>query len=259
VLREIIYGLHYNETEHRGFVCAGALKNFVESMPANYAINMAGHSMGNIVVGEAIRMGLQVRNYALLQGAISASCFDPRTSLFQSALVNAESKKNGLTPDTYMQWGYRGYLQKVPGHLVSFYNEGDFALRTGRTAKAKETNWFANQRNSKPSNSGPGSYTYSGSPLRARYIMGRGKKASERVLTDARESMALVARSRTFPVGAESRTGGVIGGGVDLLDSQYSFGRERSDHSGEFNRNIQDHMKAFYAALLEAFELAPNQ
>jgi hypothetical protein len=49
---------------------------------------------------------------------------------------------------------------------------------------------------------------------------------------------AFVARSRTKAVGALDYAGGPIGAKINLRDD-YGFGRERSDHSGQFTRNIQ--------------------
>jgi hypothetical protein len=49
---------------------------------------------------------------------------------------------------------------------------------------------------------------------------------------------AFVARSRTKAAGVLDYVGGHIGAKISLRDD-YGFGRERSDHSGQFLRNIQ--------------------
>ena len=54
-----------------------------------------------------------------------------------------------------------------------------------------------------------------------------------RNVTDSWEMKAFVARSRTKAAGALDYVGGHIGAKISLRDD-YGFGRERSDHSGQF-------------------------
>ncbi len=69
-----------------------------------------------------------------------------------------------------------------------------------------------------------------------------------------------MARSRTSAVGSEGATRGVIGGSVDLgdPDGAFQFGFERSDHSGQFYRNIQESMRLFYREILRSMEIPLN-
>ena len=63
--------------------------------------------------------------------------------------------------------------------------------------------------------------------------------------------MAYVATSKTFAVGAESRTGGSIDRNVDLESYGYSDPKE---HSGPWNHTVQN-MSDFYDDLLEDFNV----
>jgi hypothetical protein len=74
----------FNESEYRAWRYGESLKQYVESLPSDYTMNMAAHSMGNITAGSALIRGLSVNNYALLQAAVPASCYDTDTSLFQA-------------------------------------------------------------------------------------------------------------------------------------------------------------------------------
>ena len=68
--------------------------------------------------------------------------------------------------------------------------------------------------------------------------------------------MAFVVRSRTRAIGALGGVRGVITSDVNL-NTQFGFGSSRSDHSAEFNKNIQD-VSGFYQRLLTSFNIIPN-
>jgi esterase/lipase superfamily enzyme len=63
------YLAHYNDSEYTAWHTAAALKNFVNGLSFENK-NLAAHSMGNIVTGEALRQGMAVKNYALMQHGI---------------------------------------------------------------------------------------------------------------------------------------------------------------------------------------------
>jgi hypothetical protein len=75
---------------------------------------------------------------------------------------------------------------------------------------------------------------------------------------DPHESMAFLARSRTRAVGGESRTGGKVGGSVNLFAS-FGFEDSASDHSAQFNRSMQEGMRDFYEQLLRQLTGEGNQ
>jgi len=57
--------------------------------------------------------------------------------------------------------------------------------------------------------------------------------------------MAFVARPRSKAIGADSNSSSVFSHSYNLQD--YGFNGERTDHSGQFNRNIQQ-LSGFYEA-----------
>jgi pimeloyl-ACP methyl ester carboxylesterase len=250
----------YNWSENRAFVYGVALKSFVTNLSTNYAVSIVGHSMGNVVCGEALRQGMQVRNYLLMEAAIPMSCYDANTPQL-ARLVDQDTQYH--TPDYHVTpgsneaaLGYRGYLQNVSGSLTNFFNPDDWALATGFTL-GQETNWERNQINYKPDGEVAGavhdaSWSYQYDPTHLLNQRASVLSGEYRYVTDSWEMKAFVARSRTKAVGALDYTGGPIGTKINLRDD-YGLGRERSDHSGQFTRNVQK-LDALYKKMRDTLE-----
>ena len=67
---------HYNDNEYIAWQdAATALKNHVNHLDFTNK-NIVAHSMGNIVVGQALNEEMAVNNYALLNAAVPAACYD---------------------------------------------------------------------------------------------------------------------------------------------------------------------------------------
>jgi hypothetical protein len=281
----------FNPSEHRGWKAGGALADYLGSLKqrTGFPIQMVAHSMGALVGAEALRQGAPVDNYVMMQGALSASCFDTQNGLYIREFTDRENQAG--TPDLAGAFGYRNYLAGVNTNIVNFYNEQDFALRTGATriyaapAVGLAGDWGLWEVNNilfkpQPLNTveitlrrpfvrvnqlGPNLRTYAyrdGTPGIYQFgfgLFGPGWNplrpprigwSLERQLTDPHESMAFLARSRTRAVGGESRTGGKVGGSVNLNGQPFRFGPTASDHSAQFNRSMQEGMKDFYEQLL---------
>ena len=97
--------------------------------------------------------------------------------------------------------------------------------------------WITDQRKYKPDDRwGLGQYKYDsqyGLPRQATFERGRNYTRS---VSDQFEGMAFVARSRTRPLGAIEPPRNFQG--INMR-KDYKFDRERSCHSGQFQRNIQ--------------------
>jgi alpha-tubulin suppressor-like RCC1 family protein len=243
----------YNRSENRAYVYGAALKQWASDLSSNYTVNLIGHSMGNVVCGEALRQGMQVRNYLFMEAAIPMSCYvadaerEPRLEDKDSEYPTPDYHRNSTTNEATL--GYRGYVADVAANLVNFYNEADWALATGRTEvfpgiPGLETNWEKNQIDYKPDGAIPGaihagswSYHYDSSLTTPAAQRAWVVSSASRSVSDSWEMKAFVARSRTKAVGA-FRGGGPIGA-VENLGAQFGFGNMRSDHSGQFTRNIQ--------------------
>jgi pimeloyl-ACP methyl ester carboxylesterase len=250
----------YNWSENRAFVYGTALNSLVTNLSGSYTVSIVGHSMGNIVCGEALRQGMRVRNYLLMEAAIPISCYDANAPQLATLVTKDQSYHTPAyhvdPADNQLTLGYGGYLNAVTGTLTNFFNPDDWALATGTTL-GKNTNWEANQEDYKPDGEVVGavhdaawSYQYDSTyPLNQRAWVLSGEY---RNVTDSWEMKSFVARSRTKAVGAIDYTGGPIGAQVSLRDN-YGFGNTRPDHSGQFTRNIQK-LDALYKRMRNALE-----
>jgi pimeloyl-ACP methyl ester carboxylesterase len=231
----------YNRGESRAFVYGAALKQLGSILAGQYTVSVLAHSMGNIVVGEAMLQGMQVKNYIMMEAAVPASCYDSGATALPR-LVDRDAQVP--TPDLHdSSLGYRGYLQNIGGTITRYYNPADFALATGFSGPL-ESNWEANQLNYKPD----GAYIQQGwrySYIPANPTAQRGWLLNDalgsnfsRYVTDSYEMKSFIACSRTRAVGSIESIGGPIESSINL-QSAYGFGNTRPDHSGQFTRRIQ--------------------
>jgi pimeloyl-ACP methyl ester carboxylesterase len=250
----------YNWSENRAFVYGTALNSLVTNLSGSYTVSIVGHSMGNIVCGEALRKGMRVRNYLLMEAAIPMSCYDTNAPQLATLVTQDQSYHTPAyhvdPADNQLTLGYGGYLNAVTGTLTNFFNPDDWALATGTTL-GKNTNWEANQEDYKPDGEVVGavhdaawSYQYDPTyPLNQRAWVLSGEY---RHVTDSWEMKSFVARSRTKAVGAIDYIGGPVGAKVNLRDD-YGFGNTRPDHGGQFTRNIQK-LDALYKRMRDTLE-----
>lgn len=280
--RDALNMFRYNEMEYLAFKSAPALRQFRESFPSGYSVNMVGHSQGNVVVSEALKQGMSAESYAAMQAAFPAIAYDDNNLLAEARLVQAEAARP--TPQTQTQMGYRGYCLNLNTRLISFFNRDDFALRSGTLVFGRIfANWEANQIQNKPdslenniitpigiipapyaplTDSWNHFYDYTGntSGLYRRTYPNNNVFEVDilvRHVTMPSESLAMVARSVSSALGAVApgvlpNGGGSVKGRVDL--AEFGLGRERSDHSGQFNRVIQENMVPLYETLLDRFK-----
>lgn len=232
----------YNSSEYRAWESAKGVSDYLtylkqERFP-NFNINVCAHSMGNVVMAEALRLQLaagqhNVNNYVLMQAAVPASCYDMSFTNYAPMLA-AEASHH--TPNTYL--GYPGAISgAVNNHLINFYNTNDYALATGTLPLIGAINWEANEQNYKP-DAGFGYSTDGTNSWRGFTLM-----------TDSREIMSFVARPRSKAVGAQPNVGEVVftSGQIDLTGA-YNFRLGSDQHSAQFNWNIQ-RVSGFYRQL----------
>src|SRR5277367_3981482 len=55
----------YNDCEYVGWASGAALKQFVSDKMSGYNVDVMSHSLGSVVVGEALREGMSVQYYAM--------------------------------------------------------------------------------------------------------------------------------------------------------------------------------------------------
>ncbi|MCC6355466.1 MAG: hypothetical protein IT577_16370 [Verrucomicrobiae bacterium] len=247
---------HYNTSEHRAWKYGPALAAYVATQPGYYAKNIAAHSMGNIVAGAALLSGMQINNYALMQAAAPAGCYDASEAVntYQRFLT---AEASSPTPDWADDRGYRARLGGVAGNLINFYNADDYALVSG------PVNWELNQIACKPNVI---ERTLFGAPKRwyGWYPQGfpdpalanRGwyndiDPVTERWVHDHHESMSFIARPHSQAVGARAIQGCAVDSSINVgPGSIHGFGRDKSDHSAQFKRSIQQ-VDDFYTQLFD--------
>src|SRR5207253_2804236 len=96
----------YNDSEHQAWLAAESLKHFVNAvLPATYRKHIIAHSMGNVVSGAALERGMALDNYALLNAAIPAACYDddpqlqPAPTMKTASLLGVHLWDPHTTPD----------------------------------------------------------------------------------------------------------------------------------------------------------------
>ncbi|MEI6676521.1 MAG: alpha/beta hydrolase [Verrucomicrobiota bacterium] len=283
----------FNASEYRSWTAGSTLKQYVDwlrnGLGCDWIFGLAAHSLGNPCACSALRQGMVVDNYVMLEAALSTSCLhapltpgtpDRLAGHFHKSLANADGSDIGNpSPYDFNDLGYRGYLkdikQGVKGKITNYHNENDFWLATG-TARhnfprldSLNVDWITNQAKFKPN----GGKNYGFYPIHA---PGTGGHTYGRPVVTAHESMSFISRSRTLPTGAElpAANGGIpsppfLGEcfSVDLV-STYNFSNDRSNHSGQFLREIyqlyyDQKMRSpfavsFYRKLMDDLGVLPN-
>ncbi len=229
----------YNMNEYVALKYGPALMKYRATLPQSHQVHVIAHSLGNGVVGSALKSGMAVNNYLMMQAAFSAKAYNAGLPT-EGRFGVAEGQKP--TPDSLADKGYAGYLHGVQANIINMFNPVDYALATG-TAGPFETNWEKNQIDYKPDDP-PGVGRYSYDP-QSRGSVSYTPSETTRSVSDPHESMAFLARTRTKAVGALPGVGGAVFEEVNLRDAPYNFGRTRPEHSAQFNRNIQQ-TDAFY-------------
>jgi hypothetical protein len=256
----------YNESEYRAWKYGEGLKQYIASLPGGYRMNIAAHSMGNIVVGSALEKGMVVQNYAMLQAAVPATCYDGRPLLYQNPVQGMLGAMywDDTTPDDHpvepvRQLTYKNRISETEANVINFYLETD---------KATKNAWEFNNAVLKPLRSGVIGWTdfyvfdqaktvladvlsikrvyKNGPPFGPQYI---------RPVYDKHENMALLNQSRTKTAGADGRTDGAVDESVNLGNAPHNY---EDEHSAEFTRCIHV-LNDFYNSLLDEFIIERKQ
>lgn len=234
----------YNESEYRAWFFGEGLKQYVNSLSPDYSKHLMAHSLGNVVAGSALRKGLNVENYALIDAAVPASCYDDSSTLHKS--FGLDSPDHDIDQPT-LALAYKNKLSGVNGTLINFYLASDDALDL----------WRLNQENFRPQffYSGAGAdhayKYYPGNPSGQKLFLTFVLNAS-RNLEQLEESLAYAAKSSTLAVGAEGNTSGSIDVPVNLAN----FGYE-DEHSAPWVFTVQK-MKGFFDRLMDELGIGRN-
>jgi pimeloyl-ACP methyl ester carboxylesterase len=241
----------YNTSEFRAWKYGKSLKEYVDTL-TDYTVNVAAHSMGNVVAGSALKRGMSVNRYFLMEAAIPGGCYNDAVNNYPP-FINREQLHP--TPDTVSDLGYRLYVGPAQNNalkIINLYNINDYALAAGAYPVLGNVSWEGNQIGYKPNSFATKTYSYDKGPPTAPYPMGqrcflRGTfSLSERPVLDIHESMSFVARPHSKAIGAEPSSSSVFPNSIDLQG--YGFNAQRADHSGQFNRSTQE-LNDFYKSI----------
>jgi hypothetical protein len=233
------YGLL--ESEYRAYKSAPALVDFVSTIAKHKRIHVTSHSLGGVVLTEAIKLGLEAEDALLQVGAIPASAFDTRPVLTLPDMANV------VTPWLAEEGGYHGYIDRTKTPVYTMYNYADITF----------FGWNIAQKQMKPT-SKRGGYRYAwvaDAPPgeRARlYYKKSWFRSDYRVVTDPHEIMAFIAQSKTHPIGAETRIHGHVRRVFDLARPPHNF---HTGHVVGWTRNVHE-TTAFYNLLLDIWNIA---
>jgi hypothetical protein len=261
----------FNDSEHNAWVTGQGLATFVNTdLPSGYTKGVIAHSMGNVVAGAALLHGMTVNNYALLHAAIPAACYDedpnlkPTPTTQSTAGVTVHLWDPDTTPDddpdfTTRALAYRGRLKNVKGNLINFYLPEDYA-----TSYAWELNNVLTKPPSDPGNRPEyglfnTNFGYDRAAPSGQKLAKFGLASVDHYLTDPNEAEPFACRTWAKAVGAEGKTRGALNG-AGLNMGTPAFGGTKgldTEHSGEFNRSIQE-VADFYNALLDALIIPRN-
>jgi len=260
------YLSRYNDSEHVAWNSAAALKTFVNGLPGERK-HIAAHSMGNIVTSEAIRLGMGVNNYALMQAAVPSACYDPdtRTRYPTTYTHFTFTMWDKQTPDddpdlATRALAYRGRFSNLGVNLVSFYLERDYATFMP---------WEVNNDQTKPEGGSlVANFHYlrnnlSGQKLYKYTSVFPAQEMFDYYLTNSYEAMSYACSTWGKAVGAQNIAQGALtpANNVDLSSASFalpgeSFSGFGDEHSGQFKANIH-YLKPFYDALINKFEIGP--
>jgi hypothetical protein len=234
------YGLL--ESEYRAYKSAPALLDFVSTIDqTKKRLHITAHSLGAVLLTEAIKLGLEAEDALLQVGAIPASVYDTREVLTLPDMAGV------ATPWLAEEGGYHGYITDTRTPVYAMYNYADVTF----------FGWNIAQKQLKPT-SKKGGYRYSWEPKaapgeRARLYYKTGLFGSDyRVVTDPHEIMAFIAKSKSHAIGAETRVKGHVRRVFDLARSPYNF---HTGHVVGWTRNVHETTK-FYNLLLDIWNIA---
>lgn len=239
----------YNPSEYRAWLSGPALAAFVNQLdfPPEKR-HLFAHSMGNVVTASAIREGLAIKNYALINSAMSAMAYNgylPDDALL--ALFDTPDSEPGTEVET-LKMGLREKVSESPHaagiHMINFNLPEDSALGF----------WSINNLLLKPNKLISYDRKFStawpdGMKLQTGeddLLLGWTKFYTVQSLAEA---MGYVTKSRTHPAGNMNN---LFGPGTDQVDlSTFGFAEE---HSAEWTRPIQKAAK-FWKRLSRELEL----
>jgi hypothetical protein len=240
---------NYDRSEYKAWQSAPALKGLLEQLAGNHSggVRLLAHSQGNVVAGEAIRLGAAglVHTYVASQAALSAAFYDHVYPQLQN-LTPSTPEVMASYPDDPDRLPYLYRVAGRVGKIFNYYNTSDYAL-TGDSLE--QPTWLLNNRTRPDGSLG---YGYQGSPASYppvdpdigfyRNVSNAENEPDSFIRTplgfrgQQHEIFSFCAQSRACSLGASGQLPLAMAGAVDL--SAFGYDRESSSHSRQFRSNV---------------------
>lgn len=240
--------VNYDRSEFIAWQSAAALKGVLERLQTGHAgqVRLLAHSQGNVVAGEALRIGSPglVHTYVASQAALSAGFHR------QGVLTPELSPFTLKTPDVISSFPEsatgRPYLEEVlakVGRQFNYYNLSDYAL-TGNTIE--QPTWEYNNLTRPDGSSGygyegeitafPPTLPHTGFYHDSNVLPLPGERRILNLEQDAYEVFSFCVQSRTRALGAVQDAFAASGDNFDLLP--FGYDSKRYAHSRQFRSSV---------------------
>lgn len=217
---------NYDRSEEKACHSAPGLRGVLRHLSGEgLRVHLFAHSMGNVVASEALELEGEsaaprqlVANYAATQAATVAHAYDPATPRVLRKSATKTPNVYAAYPPT--QTMYYSNLKPAAGNVINLHNKEDYAL--GK--------WLTNQQ-WKP-DAGWGYSTTLG------FYRSQGGTVLLKFPQDRAEIFSFVAQAWSNALGREPLATANINVSYNLNAAPIGFGKNSSDHSGQFNSTI---------------------
>ena len=271
-IRTLVNGVLFDQIEYRAYKYASGLKTYIASKAATGNVYVVAHSLGSVISSEALKRGAPMAKLELMDSAVSASCFDTNTNDYNQPVQPVSDPDLSFHTDGTVNGGYRGYFQSLPtGKITSFFNVQDSGVfwwtvnngtfTGGVYAGFKGGVGYPGDPIVQPGaghyyNPSNGDYTPLNSVFSYQLLSAHGT-VYNRFVPDIHESMALMAFSRSGPLGYEPTITGPVGHNINM-QSLTLFGGSEQGHSPQMDENIQHHVTTFFQTIMTEANLNPT-
>jgi hypothetical protein len=214
---------HFDKSELNAWKSGVGLRDLLVKLNNKHPgrVFLTGHSMGNVVAGEALRTNVTLINtYVAMEAAVPAHAYDAATPTRSIPFPEDDETPNRYAH--YWQNDSQPYFSGVAGasNYVNFYNTNDFAFAPSA--------WPLDQ-NMKPAES----IGYNYDKIADKFYKGVGELVFP---ANTHELFAFCVEARCNPLGTQPNVGGAFNTAqqVDLAGPPYNFGTEHKYHSGQF-------------------------
>jgi hypothetical protein len=246
---------NYDRSEFKAWHAAAGLRARMQSLNQNGKLCVFAHSMGNIVLSEALRLESTstspqriAKTCVTTQAASVAHCYNPSAPNMPNVFGTAV----GETPNVYLNYTPTGthYFSGITSSatIINFHNTQDYAL--------KDNIWGFNQQ-LKPDHGvlwqylydDTNGFTYNYLGFTSRYLV---------LPADRYEIFSFAAEARSKALGRDANTGSVVTGAINLNAGPYNFSDDSTEHSAQF-RSWNMKRKTYWKQLLRTYDLLEDE